>query len=196
MCELAIRHEDVSRRHAEVFFEDGKFLLRDLGSTNGTFVNGSEARGTLKLSPGDRIELGSRVVTFCEVAAADEPEEPDAAKTIISERLPVAGDAFHGDLSQIPPFAVMQILELGNKSGVLEIDTGDGRCSVWFREGAPIHAESEKALGFDAALAVVNAGEGRFRFDPQAAGPESTIDCSVTQLLLEACRIEDEANEG
>jgi pSer/pThr/pTyr-binding forkhead associated (FHA) protein len=191
VCELAIRHEDVSRQHAEVCFEDGKFMLRDLGSTNGTFVNGNEAQGSVALSPGDRIELGSQVVTFCEVEAGETSDDPEGAQTVLFEELQPR-EAFHGDLSQIPPFAVMQILELENKSGILQIDGGEGSCSIWFKDGAPIHAESEKSVGFDAALSVVNANEGRFCFDPQAFGQEPTIDCSVTQLLLEACRMEDE----
>jgi hypothetical protein len=39
-CQLVLGDDTVSRRHAELRFEDGRWLLRDLGSSNGTYVNG------------------------------------------------------------------------------------------------------------------------------------------------------------
>ena len=55
----------VSRRHAEILQSDSGYLLRDLGSTNGTFVNLEQVpeRGRL-LEDGDRIRLGSSDVTL------------------------------------------------------------------------------------------------------------------------------------
>jgi pSer/pThr/pTyr-binding forkhead associated (FHA) protein len=197
ICDLAIRQEDISRRHTEVHFEDGAFVVRDLGSTNGTFLNGREISGSERLSPGDRIEIGSCTITFCQIESTGLPgmgAAPDADKTIIAERLPLR-EAFSGDLAQIPPFAVMQMLEMGGKSGLLEIETSDERCNIWFREGEPIHAETEKLAGFDAALSIVNAASGSFRFDPQPNTQEPTIACTVTELLLEGCRRADEADQ-
>jgi hypothetical protein len=48
----------VSRRHAEVERTDGSLLVRDLGSTNGTFVNGSQIDGEVLLKTGDRVQFG------------------------------------------------------------------------------------------------------------------------------------------
>jgi pSer/pThr/pTyr-binding forkhead associated (FHA) protein len=53
----------VSRHHAEVINENGTCTLHDLGSTNGTYVNGSVVTEHA-LRPGDRISLGSTVVEF------------------------------------------------------------------------------------------------------------------------------------
>jgi hypothetical protein len=83
---------------------------------------------------------------------------------------------------------------MGNKSGVLAIDADDTVCRIWFRDGAPVHAESAKQQGFDAAVSAVNVERGRFHFDPGTVDRESTISCSVPQLLLEACRQLDEEN--
>jgi hypothetical protein len=49
---------EVSVRHAAVFKQGGRFLIRDLGSTNGTFVNDSRVRGDRPLEPNDVIRLG------------------------------------------------------------------------------------------------------------------------------------------
>ena len=64
---------------------------------------------------------------------------------------------------------------------------------IWLEDGVPVHAESEKQVGFNAALAIVGASHGRFRFEPQASTPERSVQASVTELLLEASRLMDES---
>lgn len=60
-CELALDDLKVSRRHATLCCRDGQFHLDDLGSTNGTYVNGRRV-GRTKISPGDRITIGNSVL--------------------------------------------------------------------------------------------------------------------------------------
>ena len=61
--DLVVTDPGVSRHHAEVTNERGTCTLRDLGSTNGTTVNGTRV-GEHALRDGDRIHLGSSVVEF------------------------------------------------------------------------------------------------------------------------------------
>jgi FHA domain-containing protein len=61
--DLVIVDPGVSRHHAEVINENGHCTLRDLGSTNGTLVNGHVV-SEHALRDGDRISLGSTVVEF------------------------------------------------------------------------------------------------------------------------------------
>jgi hypothetical protein len=56
-CQIVLGDDTVSRRHAELRFEDGRWLLRDLGSSNGTYVNGRWVAET-EVRPGDVIHLG------------------------------------------------------------------------------------------------------------------------------------------
>ena len=56
-ADLQIVSTDVSREHAEIVQEDGRFLLRDRGSRYGTFVNGEQITERV-LQHGDRIRLG------------------------------------------------------------------------------------------------------------------------------------------
>ncbi|QMU75092.1 FHA domain-containing protein [Streptacidiphilus sp. PB12-B1b] len=61
-CDLRLSHTSVSRVHAELLREPGdRWLLRDLGSTNGTQVNGSRIIGTVAVRPGDRVAFGGAV---------------------------------------------------------------------------------------------------------------------------------------
>jgi S1-C subfamily serine protease len=74
----------VSVRHAAIVRREGRYLLRDLGSTNGTFVNGKRVLGDCPLSHGDVIEVGAAgpraVISFVPVqldlAMDGAPEEP------------------------------------------------------------------------------------------------------------------------
>lgn len=188
-CELRLPDTDTSRRHAKIVCAGGDFVLHDLASTNGTFVNGERVEQH-RLRAGDRIQIGASTVTFCEVAGGLDADD-DGARTEIFER-PASGEVFRGDLAQIPPYAVLQILELGRKSGLLRLESDPVPGRLWLREGEPIHAETADQVGFDAALSLCGASAGRFAFEPQVSLPEPTIEASVTQLLLEASRRIDE----
>jgi hypothetical protein len=68
-CELVLRDSRVSRRHARLVGRDGVLVLTDLGSTNGTMVNGRRVT-EMALGAGDRIELGESSLVI--QAAANE----------------------------------------------------------------------------------------------------------------------------
>lgn len=71
-CSVPIRDRYLSRRHAELILESGKWLVKDLGSVNGTLLNGTKLTQPVLLKPGDRITLGDTEVIF-------EPEESAAS---------------------------------------------------------------------------------------------------------------------
>jgi pSer/pThr/pTyr-binding forkhead associated (FHA) protein len=51
-----------SQLHARVFRRDGGVWVEDLGSTNGTFVNGRRITGATQLSVGDRLQVGNTIL--------------------------------------------------------------------------------------------------------------------------------------
>ena len=63
-CDLRIPLSAVSRNHCEVYAERGTVKVRDLGSSNGTFHNGTRIRGEVALNPGDRIQVGPVIFTL------------------------------------------------------------------------------------------------------------------------------------
>jgi 6-phosphogluconolactonase (cycloisomerase 2 family) len=67
---------EISRRHARFRVKDtGKVLVEDLGSSNGTYVNGRRITGPRLLSPGDTVKLGETTVTF-EIPVSTEAAGP------------------------------------------------------------------------------------------------------------------------
>lgn len=195
-CDLPVESARASRRHAAVHSEGDHFSVRDLGSTNGTFVNGRRIAGEQTLSPGDRIEIGEVVVTFCQVgsALADPVSRPNANADQTMVMSPATGSptGLLGSFEEIPAFAVLQMLELGGQTGLLTVEGGRASGRLWLEKGRPVHAEAAGQRGFDAAIAVTQSESGRFRFEPNAAPPERTIDATVTHVLLEASRLADE----
>ena len=64
--ELTLQDEGISRRHCRVVYDKDKnaFFVEDLGSTNGTLLNGKRVLGQKRLEAGDRIYVGACVVKF------------------------------------------------------------------------------------------------------------------------------------
>src|SRR3982751_4524261 len=68
---------NVSRQHAEIEARDGGYYVIDLGSSNGTTVNGEKLTGEKYLSPGDVILLGGSSRIEFESANGSEPEKDE-----------------------------------------------------------------------------------------------------------------------
>jgi hypothetical protein len=63
-CDVMLDDPNVSRTHAEIRARGGSWVLTDLGSTNGSRLNGRRVDGSEVLKPGDEIELGTSRITF------------------------------------------------------------------------------------------------------------------------------------
>ena len=73
-CDCVLTEPTVSRRHAELRREGERWLLRDLGSRNGTRVNGMRVLEATEVHPGDRVALGeARYRLSLRAAARDRP---------------------------------------------------------------------------------------------------------------------------
>ncbi|HLA07973.1 MAG TPA: FHA domain-containing protein [Anaerolineales bacterium] len=71
MNEVTINDAEISRRHARLTFQGGKYVLEDLGSTNGTFVNGQRLAGPRVLKAGEVVSFGEQIVLVFEVSTFD-----------------------------------------------------------------------------------------------------------------------------
>ncbi len=70
--DIVINDPEISRRHARLFTQGNTFVLEDLGSTNGTFVNGQRLMGPNVLRPGDVITFGERMSLVYESSDFDQ----------------------------------------------------------------------------------------------------------------------------
>jgi adenylate cyclase len=84
---IRLADASVSRQHAAVRYEASKFWVVDLGSANGTFVNGAALNAARVLHPGDRLQVGKAVLVFEDTGSASMKTEVLSDRTQIS-RLP------------------------------------------------------------------------------------------------------------
>lgn len=82
--DISINDPEISRRHARIFLQGNNFILEDLGSTNGTMVNGQRLMGPYMLRPGELIVLGEQVSLLFESAMPDS----DATVAAASNKMP------------------------------------------------------------------------------------------------------------
>jgi pSer/pThr/pTyr-binding forkhead associated (FHA) protein len=94
-CGVVITSKRVSREHARIYREGRRFLLQDLNSTNGTFLNEERLLNPVELRDGDRISIGEVDFTFHDpdVTTRDNPlpelEVNAAAGVVKVDRRPV-----------------------------------------------------------------------------------------------------------
>ncbi len=70
--DIVLQDAESSRRHARISWQGGQYVIEDLGSTNGTFVNGIQLTAPQVLRPGDSIGIGQTAMVFQSVGAATE----------------------------------------------------------------------------------------------------------------------------
>src|SRR6266849_2709940 len=87
---IVLKDEQCSREHAEVYYADGRWCVRDLKSLNGTRINSDPLDSEWELSPNDEIHLGRTRLLFVE-DMTELPEIPlhpsDAEGVSIKKRL-------------------------------------------------------------------------------------------------------------
>lgn len=103
--EIVINDPEISRRHARFFVQGATYLVEDLGSTNGTFVNNQRLSGPHMLRPGEVVTFGERITAAFEVTLVD------ADATQVSNTARQMDQPFqppHVPAQQVPPAYVPQ----------------------------------------------------------------------------------------
>jgi FHA domain len=80
-ADLVIPDPGVSRRHARILQQNGGVIVEDLGSSNGTYVNGERISGPVELAAGDEVQLGNTVLGIEGATAATAVMPPGAPQT-------------------------------------------------------------------------------------------------------------------
>jgi len=86
-CDIVIQDAEVSRRHSQLSWEGNTFIIQDMESTNGTFVNGTQIDTATVLTSGDVIGLGQTTLIF--ESEADNYPQADYTATPSREAYPL-----------------------------------------------------------------------------------------------------------
>jgi len=112
-------------------------------------------------------------------------------KSIDSENAPHK-KGFEGNLADLSMVEVIQLLNLNKRDGTLEVED-KSRGKIVFKQGNMIYAEFGDAQGVEAINQMVPLKDGMFKFEPVVESVEPNIEGSTMNILLEACRLMDEA---
>lgn len=102
-CDLYAPLLSVSKRHCQLNCDDGALRIRDLGSRNGTYVNGERINGETELKAGDRVKIGPLTFLFqidgepanseiAEPAAQKSPHKGAPPEELVDEMLEAFDD--------------------------------------------------------------------------------------------------------
>jgi hypothetical protein len=190
--ELVLFEDLVSRRHAELVVKDGDVILRDLGSTNGTFVNGQRVKKA-RLAIGDRVLVGSSLMKLV-------PAPPGAQATppvIVTRTRSQA--AMQGKIEEVPLPDLVQLVASSRKSGVLVLKHDETECRLDLREGKLAGCKLSSAPGVadkKAFWRILAWERGSFELVPPPDPlPPPAIMEEIAPILMEGIRQLDEWRE-
>lgn len=200
--EMVLVEDMVSRRHARIFWETDQIEIEDLGSTNGTFVNGEKIkRATLK--EGDRVLIGTSIL---KVIASEKPTTSSPNIERNKENLETAAAAtaqktsvrttMSGAIDEIPLPDLLQLLSSSKKTGQLVVRGEDGVGSIHLRKGQAVFAiidDRTEVSPLKSIFRLLTWVKGSFDFDAVETGTfPNEIDLSVPEILMEGLRQIDE----
>jgi hypothetical protein len=167
-CQVPVFHESVSRRHAQITREGASHSLVDLGSANGTFLNGKPVKGPSVLAHDDVIAAGKVVFRFLvvegsrdELLARFDPraEETERVVSSMASNAALAAAFARGELA-----ALARQLEREGASGVLRVESGGLYGMLRFRVGTIVEAMLGAVSGEKAARDLLGLEQGEYAF--------------------------------
>ncbi len=202
--DMVLVEEMVSRKHARIAMEGGEISIEDLGSTNGTFVNGEKIRrATLK--EGDRVLIGTsilKVVATTGSAPGMRPESGQLGVNATQRNRTMAGadesPRMSGSIEEVPLPDLMQLFGTSRKSGVLVIRTDVTIGRVYLDQGVVHYVTIDGSPDLPPLKAIYRMlgwPRGMFQLDPPDARKfDNPLDAQVQEILMEALRQQDEFN--
>ncbi len=198
--DMVLVEDMVSRRHAKISSSDADVFIQDLGSTNGTFVNGEKIAGRSRLSEGDRILVGTSIIKVVAVdGAVANQSEAEARKRLeagAQQRQQTQGRPMSGVIEEIPLPDLLQLLSTSRKSGVLSINNGVSIGKIYIRKGQIYFAAINDDFTLSPQKAIYRMltwATGTFELEPSV---ELQVMEEVTEsteaLLMEGVRQLDE----
>lgn len=158
--ELALIEDMVSRKHAKLTVtDDGRITLEDLGSSNGTFVNGEQITRPTRLREGDRVLIGTSILKLVQQGAvhpnlaSEGARAPEAiarqnlARPNLETVAKVASQrktrltSMTGSIEELSIADLLQLFGTSRKNGVLFIKREDGQeARIYLRQGRIYYA--------------------------------------------------------
>ncbi|MCO5169140.1 MAG: FHA domain-containing protein [Planctomycetes bacterium] len=180
-ADVRIKSDLVSRRHAEIGWTGKGFAVVDLGSVNGTLVNGARIGGACHLHADDRISLSGFELVVKLLTGGDVEDGAGGGGTTRVMRPELARqlrkESLTGELGQLQLKDVLELLEWKKHTGVLTITpSGAPPGKLFLSKGQLHHAETPRGhKGVEAAVVLLRVTAGRFVFEPGPVKAPKTV---------------------
>src|SRR5271165_3924338 len=196
--DMVLVEDMVSRKHARIQTQGEQIWIEDLGSTNGTFVNGEKIKRA-RLKEGDRVLIGTSIL---KLIAGDAPKEGMDVKreleNVAQARRTSQQRTMSGSIEEVPLPDLLQLFGTSKKSGVLVIRTEDDVGRIYLKKGNIAFAiinDLDDVQPLKSLYRMLTWQKGLFDLDP----PEerefpNEMNSSVQEILMDGMRQLDEFN--
>ncbi|HWO23875.1 MAG TPA: DUF4388 domain-containing protein [Kofleriaceae bacterium] len=207
--DVALVDDLVSRCHAKISVTASELFIQDMGSTNGTFVNGEKISERVMLQEGDRVLIGSsiiRIVPFegtsnqtleAEVRRWLDAEAQQQYAHRSSPATATSGRPMAGVIEEIPLPDLLQLLSTSRKNGALTVNNSGRLGKIYLRKGVIYYATIDNDYALTPQQAIYNMltwETGAFELEPNVElKVMDEIKESTEALLMEGMRLLDEA---
>jgi pSer/pThr/pTyr-binding forkhead associated (FHA) protein len=197
--DMVLVEDMVSRKHAKITTDDQVVTIQDLGSTNGTFVNGEKVRKA-DLKDGDRILIGTSIIKIVFVDGENTSHltetEARSKMAVAANKRTAAPKSMAGSIEEIPLPDLLQLLSTSRKSGVLVVHSDRHVGKIFFRKGQIYFTNLENQFNIGPRKALTRMlgwAQGSFELEPpdESAVLEEMTD-STEAMLMESMRQLDE----
>ena len=196
--DMVLVEDMVSRKHARIAVQSDGVWIEDLGSTNGTFVNGEKVNRS-RLKEGDRILIGTSILKL--VAGdglGDSTDVKRQLENVAAARRTNQTRSMSGSIEEVPLPDLLQLFSTSKKNGVLIVRTEDDVGKIYLRKGEVVFAvinEVEEIPPLKSIYRMLSWSSGHFDLDPPEDRVFPTeIALSVQEILMEGIRHLDEFN--
>jgi hypothetical protein len=202
--DMVLVEDMVSRKHAKIQATPEAILISDLGSTNGTFVNGEKIK-KVRLKEGDRILIGTSIIKLVTVEDNQLLSEEKGKESLRNAGQrggnSVQNKPMSGSIDEIPLPDLIQLLSTSRKSGVLSVRGDGGLGRIFLRKGQIYFASIDSDLGGEsfeitprkAMYRILTWVSGSFELEPpDDKAVLEELQESTEGLLMEGMRQLDE----
>jgi pSer/pThr/pTyr-binding forkhead associated (FHA) protein len=199
--DMVLVEDMVSRKHARITMQQDQIWIEDLGSTNGSFVNGEKIKRA-RLKEGDRVLIGTSILKVIagEGARADSTDAKRDLENVAAARRTTQARTMSGSIEEVPLPDLLQLFGTSKKSGVLVIRTeSDDVGKIFMRKGVIYYAsinDLEDVPPMKSIFRMLTWQKGLFDLDPPDEREfPNELTVSVQEVLMEGLRQLDEFNE-
>jgi len=202
--DMVLVEDMVSRKHAKISISGDQIFIQDLGSTNGSFVNGEKIRRA-RLKEGDRILIGTSIIKVVSVDSENTTENADEAKRrmaqVSADRRTSQARTMTGTIDEVPLPDLLQLFATSKKTGALTVRREDETGRIYLRQGKVYFAsinDNQDISPLKAMYRILTWNSGSFDFGPaEEKEYVDELDEPLEMLLMEGMRQIDEiANLG